>query len=416
MLSQIRTSGIWIVMGLVTACYDMAIAEEYELTPLTTQQETQFEHGQARRKGYMKQGKRVEFSARDVKRLDDDGHLLGTLALPDDAIILCDKWQREFVGYRLGAEVHLVNEAMKAEKSFQTVLRSDDACAVGSDGAVYLLKSGFKKAQSTGEEQELPPAGFVLYDRRGKVLLSEDEASGWEIGTAASSNSAFLVFNRKKEKEAVSVVRFDGAARWTSPVDDKETWPGLVSPPESGVLVCRKGRQAWILRARDLKLLETETDADMPLENVLGDVVLKMRCVDDQTIGWAIRDPIARISTAPTQLKFGREIVSTVRGYQESRLLPNRKDRAMILVRAVSVGPNVFGMLCPTIIDTKTGQIVWKGKQYRPDHAVNYGIYLVAWDGGAMIVPGEARGWAILREANHNTTVPDTATERKGTE
>ncbi|HUU60338.1 MAG TPA: hypothetical protein VMZ50_12395, partial [Phycisphaerae bacterium] len=177
------------------------MAEEYEIAPLNEQQEQQLLNAQKKSKEtWWKKGKEVRLEKGTVQRLGDTGDVTTSLRLPDDAIVLADNRKREFVGYRVGTKVYIVDETLKASDPFDTSLRSNDECVVGDDGGVYILRWGFKTVQATGMERSDPPAGFAVYDSKGRAIWSETEDSGWEVGSLAGD--AFVVFKRTKSQEA----------------------------------------------------------------------------------------------------------------------------------------------------------------------------------------------------------------------
>ena len=90
------------------------------------------------------------------------------------------------------------------------------------------------------------------------------------------------------------------------------------------------------------------------------------------------------------------------------------KDRAVILIRAVTRDQSLGALLQPVVVDTSSGKIVWTEKPYHPGKEVNSKIDLPPWDEKGVVIPGEERGWAILRLKQQGGTAPASATARSG--
>jgi len=364
-----------VVIGLASLWCHAATAEEYEVVPLDERQEQQYRDslGKARKGILRKAGKELRFGDAAVQRVGDDGEVLGSLKWPSGAIALFDSRRREFVGYRLGTKVYIVDAAMKVVRSFETPLRSSDMCTVTEDGDIYILRWGFKAERSTGQERRFPPAGFTVYDGKGNAILSETEESGWEIGSLA--DKAFVVFRRGEGRDAIKVLSYDGKAAWSASVPAEDAyWPQLWWAADSTLMVCWRGKQAWVLSDR-LKVLDNVGGA------LLGELLIVMYNPKPQTLAWEIRDPRKKSSTKAAQVSFDEKKVYSAEGYHDSRLFPGVAGRAVILVRAIPRDQSGGSLLRPVVIDTSSGQIVWSAQPYRPDKLINAKIALGPWEG-----------------------------------
>ncbi len=130
---------------------------------------------------------------------------------------------------------------------------------------------------------------------------------------------------------------------------------------------------------------------------MLGERLLLTNNPAPHIVAWKVRDPRTKSTGETVKVAFDEKVVACAEDNPSMRLLPGAADRALLLFRAVTLDQERGSLLQPVVIDASSGQIVWTRAPYHPDQQVNPRISVLPWDEKGIVIPGEEKGWAILR-------------------
>ncbi len=339
-------------------------------------------------------------SADDRLRLDlfaDAGAPLRTLALPANTWPVYGYRDGDLLGLVSSNSVIPVDESLKLGKEFTTGKQREIFAVRDDRGRVFFLRYGDDRGPVLGADPRPLPAGFTLYDSRGKKLLERGEDSDvWAIGLLRSS----IVVSGEGH---YAILGFDGRVRATVSMPEKRLRTNTriwFYPSGTHVsFICSRYKVGFAGRMYDhagRKVLDLESQHHMTLD-ILGDTAYATQAPGGKTCRIAAYDLASGTEKWRTDVELDVEykMPSTRMG-----LFPGREDRLLVYARTRDTERNVH-VVWPLVFDAASGKLVWRGPM-RPDkHESSRPIAsAVPWDDSGLLVNGRERGLALLRPAN----------------